>query len=137
MTERRIDAFFYGLFMDVRVLRDADVIPADPRPGYVDGFALRIGQRATLFPAHGARAYGMLIALTHRELERLYAGPGLEHYLSEAVLAHTLEGDPVPALCYNLREVPSPHEHNPEYASRLCGVLRELGFPREYIESIS
>ncbi|HEX9735789.1 MAG TPA: gamma-glutamylcyclotransferase family protein [Thermoanaerobaculia bacterium] len=137
MTKRHIDAFFYGLFMDVSVLRDTDVTPTDPRPGYVDGFALRIGQRATLVPAHGARAYGMLVALTHRELDRLYSGPGLEHYLPEAVLAHTLKGDLVAALCYNLREVPSPHEHNPEYASRLRGVLRELGFPREYIESIS
>lgn len=137
MTERHVDAFFYGLFMDVSVLRDADVAPADPRPGYVDGFALRIGRRATLVPAHGARASGMLVGLTHRELERLYSGPGLEHYVPEAVLARTLKGDPVAALCYNLREVPAPREGDPQYASRLRGVLRDLGFPREYIESVS
>jgi hypothetical protein len=36
-----------------------------------------------------------------------------------------------------LREAPSPHERNPEYAVRLQGVLRELGFPAEYVTSIS
>lgn len=137
MTDRRIDAFFYGLFMDVDVLRDNQVMPVNPRAGYVDGFALRIGQRATLIPAHGARAYGMLVALTHAELERLYAGPGLAEYRPEAVLARTLEGELTPALCYNLREAPAPHERNPEYAARLQGVLRKLGFPLEYITSVS
>ena len=136
-TERHIDAFFYGLFMDVNVLHEAGVAPTDPRRGYVDGFALRIGRRATLVSARGARAYGMLFALSHRELDRLYSAPGLEHYVPEAVLAQVLEGDRVAALCYNLLDVPAPHEHNAEYASKLRGVLRELDFPREYIASIS
>ena len=135
--ERHVDAFFYGLFMDVGVLREAGATPADPRPGYVDGFALRIGQRATLVRAHAGRAYGMLFAMTHRDLDRLYRQPGLELYVPEAVLARTLDGEPVAALCYNLLDPPSPDERNPEYASKLRGVLRELGFPREYVESIS
>jgi hypothetical protein len=123
--------------MDVGVLREHKVTPVNPRSGYVDGFALRIGQRATLIPAQRARAYGVLVALTHSELERLYAGPGLEQYRPEAVLARTLEGELTPALCYNLREAPLPHERNPEYAARLQGVLRKLGFPPEYIASVS
>lgn len=137
MNARRIDVFFYGLFMDADVLLDIGVEPIDPRPGYVDGFALRIGRRATLVPTRGARAYGMLFALTHRELDLLYSQPGLEHYVPEAVVAHHLEGALFAALCFNLREPPSPEERNPEYASRLRGVLRELGFPRGYVESIS
>jgi hypothetical protein len=51
MTERRIDGFFYGLFMDVDVLRNSGVAPADPRHAHVDHFALRIGERATLVPS--------------------------------------------------------------------------------------
>src|SRR2546425_11457628 len=106
MTDRRIDAFFYGLFMDVDVLRESKGTPSNPRRAYVADFALRIGQRATLLPAAGARAHGMLIALTHRELGRLYTAPGLEQYRPEAVLAPTPRGIIVPALCYNLREAP-------------------------------
>jgi hypothetical protein len=62
--------------MDVGVLRENKVTPVNPRPGYVDGFALRIGQRATLLPAQRARAYGMLVALTHSELDGSMLVPG-------------------------------------------------------------
>ena len=85
MTERRIDGFFYGLFMDVDVLRNSGVAPADPRHAHVDHFALRIGERATLVPSSGARSYGMLIALTHSEFDRLYGAPGLDQYRPEAL----------------------------------------------------
>jgi hypothetical protein len=137
MSERRIDAFFYGLFMDVDILRESNVTPFNLRRAFVDDFALRIGQRATLLPSTGARAYGMLVALTHLELERLYAGPGLDEYRPEAVLALPLGGQPSPALCYNLREAPRPDERNPEYAVRLQHVLRKLEFPAEYVASVS
>lgn len=137
MIERRIDAFFYGLFMDIAILREAGVAPANSRRAYVDDFVLRIGQRATLLPSAGGRAYGMLFALTHAELESLYSAPGLEQYRAEAVLAQVLEGESAPALCYNLREAPQPHERNPEYAARLQLALSKLNFPQEYVTSVS
>lgn len=135
MGARRIDGFFYGLFMDVEVLRQAGVEPANPRRAYVGDFALRIGLRATLVPSPGARAYGMLIALTHGELERLYGAPGLELYRPEAVVAQPFEGGAVPALCYNLVQPPEANERNPEYAKRLRSALAKLGFPEESVES--
>jgi Gamma-glutamyl cyclotransferase, AIG2-like len=137
VSDRRVDAFFYGLFMDVDVLRESGVAPVDPRRAYVDGFALRLGRRATLLPLAGARAYGVIYALTHAELERLYTAPGLEQYRPEAVLAQSLEGTPAPALCYNLREAPPPHERNPEYAARLRRALARHGFPHEYVASVA
>ena len=137
MSDRRIGGFFYGLFMDADILREAKVAPVNPRRARVDGFALRIGQRATLLPSAGGRAYGMLFALTHSELERLYAAPGLEQYRPEAVLAQSLEGTAVPALCYNLREAPRPDERNPEYATRLRYALSKLDFPQDYVTSVS
>jgi len=73
MSDRRIEAFFYGLSMDLDVLREAGVTPLTPRRAYVDDFALRIGRRATLLPAAGARAYGMLYTVTPAEL--LQAAP--------------------------------------------------------------
>ena len=137
MSDRRIDAFFYGLFMDADVLRESGVAPTNPRRAYVEDFALRIGHRATLVPSVGSRAYGMLFALTHSEVERLYTAPGLEHYRPEAVLARPLEGTPAPALCFNLREAPSPHERNPEYAARLQRALSKLDFPQQYVAAVS
>lgn len=136
MGPRQIDGFFYGLFMDAQVLRQAGTKPSNFRRAYVVDFALRIGQRATLVPSPGARAYGMLIALTHAELERLYSAPGLEVYRPEAVVAYSSEGAAIPALCYNLVQAPEPHERNPEYAMRLQSVLKNLEFPVEYVESV-
>jgi hypothetical protein len=136
MIDRRIDGFFYGLFMDSDILRESQVVAVSPRRAYVDGYALCIGRRATLVPNPGARAYGMVFALTHDELEKLYAAPGLEQYRPEAILAHTMEGETLPALCYNLREAPGPDEANTEYAARLRAVLGKLEFPPEYLASI-
>src|ERR1700693_2662068 len=127
MSERRIDAFFYGLFMDTAILRAGGVAkPANPRRAFVDDFEVRIGQLATLVPRAGARAYGMLFALTHTELDLLYAAPGLEPYRAEAIFAQPFDGIVTPALCYNLRHPSSADEWNPAYASRLQEILARL-----------
>ncbi len=97
---------------------------------------LRIGQRATLTPMVGARAYGMLMALTHHDIAQLYAAPELQHDLPEAVSAQTMEGQAVPARCYNLAEPPRAAERNPAYAAQLKAVLQGFGFPAEYVVSI-
>ena len=123
--------------MDSDILRESQVVAVSPRRAYVDGYVLCIGRRATLVPTPGARAYGMVFALTHDELEKLYTAPGLEQYRPEAILAHSMAGETLPALCYNLREAPGPDETNTEYAARLRAVLGKLEFPPEYIASIS
>ncbi len=137
MTERRIACFFYGLFMDAAILQEKQVIPVNPRPAVLEGFQPVIGRRATLVPRAGARVYGMLFSLTHSELARLYAGPDLEPYHPEAVLTRTLDGAPVPALCYSLPEAPPPEERNGEYAARLQDLLRRLRFPEDYVATLS
>ena len=136
MSARRVDAFFYGLFMDLDLLRESGVAPTNPRRARVDGYGLRIGQRATLVPAAGARAYGMLMSLTHAELDRLYAAPGLEQYRPEAVLAQSLDGAPTPALCYNLRGASAPRAE-PRLRRAPPARAAEARFPPEYIASVA
>ena len=87
MTHRRVDGFFYGLFMDVDVLRRHDVFADNPRRAFLDGFALRLGDRATLVPARGERVYGMVLSLTHADLGSLYGAPGLAASTSRAARA--------------------------------------------------
>lgn len=136
MTARHLAVFMYGLFMDASVLRERKALPVNPRRAYADDFALRIGRRALLVPSRGARAYGVVFGLTQGDLDLLYSEAGLEEYRPEAVLAQVLEGDAIPALCYNLPEAPPPEEQNPEYAARLRGVLTELDFPEDYVASV-
>ncbi len=122
--------------MDAGILREAGTDPANFRRAYVADHGLRIGRRAALVASPGGRVYGMLVALTHADIGRLYAAPGLESYRPEAVVVCLLDGGSAPALCYNLVEAPGVEERNPEYAQRLRGVLAELGFPAAYLESV-
>ena len=77
VRDRHIDVFFYCLYMDASILSEGGATPENPRRAYVADFALRIGQRATLVPSRQTRAFGMLYALSHSVVERLYAAPGL------------------------------------------------------------
>ena len=136
MSEGRKNGFFYGLFMDRDVLKANGVVVDDPRRAYVDGYALRIGKRATLVPSPGDRAYGVVFALADGDLSQLYDAPGLEEYQPEQLLVQILEGDALHALCYNLPEAPQPGEANAEYATQLRAILGKLDFPAEYVDSI-
>lgn len=137
MSLRPISVFFYGLFMDHEVLRAADVQPSALRVARLPDHALKIGNRATLLPMAGHTAYGVLTTLTHSELERLYAGPGLDAYRPEAVLVHPVDGPPVAALCFNLLVTPQPDERNPEYAAKLRALAMRLELPRDYVATIA
>lgn len=133
---RPIDVFFHGLYMDETVLRAAGVTPRAPRKARADGFALRIGKRATLVRARGGAAWGVVYTLTLEELARLYGAPGLEPYQPEDI-GVTLENRAVvPARVYNLAEPPPPEERNPEYVEKLKAVLTRLGMPADYIAGI-
>src|SRR5262245_20927100 len=136
MTLRRISVFFYGLFMDEELLRQKGIEPTRPRQACVRGFALRIGQRATLVPVSDGRAYGMLMELSHAEIERLYAEPSVSMYRPEAVVAEVAHGVQVPALCFNLQVAPQPGESNDAYAQKLRDLARRLGLPPDYIDRI-
>ena len=136
MTSRRITVFFYGLFMDEDLLKAKGVQPTSVRQACVRGFALRIGQRATLVPISGARAYGLLMELSHEEIERLYADPSVSMYRPEAVVAELADGVQVPALCFNLQVAPQPGESNDAYATKLRDLARCLGLPADYVDRI-
>lgn len=131
MMPGRSDVFFYGLFMDSGVLRERAVVPVAPRRACAHGQALRIGRRATLVASEGARAYGMVYALTAAELARLYDAPGLEDYRPIELRVHALDGAGLTVTCYVLPEATSPGEADATYAQRLRVVLAQLGFPTD------
>jgi hypothetical protein len=136
MTSRRIEVFFYGLFMDADLLRTKGAHPINVRPACVPGFALRIGQRATLLRNPDTRAYGMLMELTHLEIEQLYSEASVQAYRPEAVLTELTDGSRVPALCFNLIVPPEPEEANSAYAAKLRDLAGRLGLPSDYVQSI-
>ena len=135
-ASRRINVFFYGLFMDAEYLRAKGIQAMNARIAFVDGFALHIGQRATLLPRKDSSVYGVIMELTHLEIEQLYAEPSVSAYRPEAVIVNLADGLRVPALCFNLSETSNHERPNPDYASRLRDLGHRLGLPSTYVEKI-
>ena len=133
---RKINVFFYGLFMDETLLQAKGIALPNLRVASVSGFQLRIGTRATLVPAPSGRVFGLVASLSHKELERLYSEPSVQAYRPEAVLAYLTNGETLAALCFNLVEPPSSDEHNLDYASKLRALAERLNFPSDYVSSI-
>lgn len=128
-----MNVFFYGLFMDETVLARKGIVPKSTAIGYVDGFALRIGERATLVPAGGARAYGVMMEITPVEASALYADESVSDYQPEAVSVIQKDGSNAEAVCYNL-PADKVIGANKEYARALLSLASQLGFPVSYID---
>ncbi|HWS71948.1 MAG TPA: gamma-glutamylcyclotransferase family protein [Thermoanaerobaculia bacterium] len=135
MEPRRIPVFFYGMFMDAELLRGKGADPRNIRPATVDGYALRIGERAALVPEAGSRVYGLLMDLSHADLDLLYAEPSVNMYRAEPLLCAS-GGATIPVVAFNLPAAPSPEESNAAYAEKLRDLARRLQLPAEYIERI-
>jgi hypothetical protein len=71
VNTRDAKVFFYGLFMDESLLMKKGVHPSQPTIGYIDGYRLRIGRRATLVHDGSSRAYGVLMTLPRADVAEL------------------------------------------------------------------
>lgn len=136
MHQRRLDVFFYWLFMDQQVLEAKGVRPTEIPPASVPGFRLRIGARAALVPDPARTVHGLLMKLSHADIERLHSEASVQAYRPEPVLAVVAGGATVAALGCNLPEPPAPDERNAEYASRLRSLAQRTGPPGDYVASI-
>ena len=133
---RRIGVFFYGLFMDDALLREKGVNPVNRRMASVENFSLIIRSRATLVPCEGRTAHGVIISLTHEEVDALYSEDSVSAYRPEAVSARLADGSVIPALCFNLPVLPSQDERNPRYVSKLRELAARTSLPPSYVSSI-
>lgn len=128
--------FFYGLFMDESLLSTKGITPTNKVIGYVEGFELRIGERATLFRQPGGRTYGVVMDILPSDARDLYSEDSVADYLPEPVTVETLDGSRLDATCYNL-----PPDKvtgtNKEYAESLIEVATKLKLPDSYLDQIA
>lgn len=121
--------------MDESFLATKGIEPSDVKLGFVDGYGLRIGKRATLVRRPDSRAYGAMMNIAPSEVTELYAEESVADYLPEPVIVEFMDGTQVEATCYNL-----PGDKvigaNKEYAESLLDVATELGFPDSYLDQI-
>lgn len=136
MSDRRVAVFFYGLFMDVEILRAKGLDPKEVVTASVPGFVLRIGERATLVADNSSKACGVVMRLTHEELNKLYSEESVRAYQPEAIIAVLADHSQVPALCFNLVTSPAAGSSNASYAAKLKELAARLKLPAEYVSSI-
>ena len=127
--------FFYGLFMDESLLATKGIKPSEVSLGFVDGYGLRIGERATLVRRPGSRAYGAMMKVAPSEAIELYAEDSVADYLPEPVTVELTDGTRAEATCYNLPE-DKVTGANKKYAESLLDVATRLGFPDSYLDQI-
>ncbi|MCG8449637.1 MAG: gamma-glutamylcyclotransferase [Pirellulales bacterium] len=127
--------FFYGLFMDESLLGTKGIEPSEVSLGFVDGYGLRIGARATLVRRPDSRAYGAMMDITADEATELYAEESVADYVPEPVIVELMDGTRAEATCYNL---PSDKVTgtNKEYAESLLDLATRLDFPDSYLDQI-
>lgn len=135
MNPEEVTAFFYGLFMDESLLASKGICASRSTVGYVDGYGLRIGRRATLVPDGANRAYGVLMTLRAMDIAALYSDESVADYVSESVSVVLPDGTTEFAVCYNLPER-KLEGANPEYAKSLLILAATLGFPDDYLQQV-
>jgi hypothetical protein len=135
MNTDQIAVFFYGLFMDESLLASKGVYATEPIIGYVDGFGLHIGKRATLLPEAHSRAYGVLMQIKSEDAATLYSEQSVADYVAEPVVVNLPGNTQVSAICYNLPAAKLTGT-NPEYAAALLALATKLGLPDIYLGHI-
>lgn len=131
-----VTVFFYGLFMDESLLAAKGITPSRATIGYVDGYRLHIGRRATLVPDRTNRAYGVLMALRTEDVRALYSEESVVDYVSESVSVVLSDGTLESAVCYNLPERKLEGRTNLDYARSLLLLAEELELPESYLRHI-
>jgi hypothetical protein len=138
MVEPKVWVFFYGSYINFRVLRELEFVPERWEVARLDGFDIRIQPRANLVRSDRHCVYGIVATASHAELTRLYAHARDvlgEVYLPEAVLTRTAADLWRPALCYICPEM-DPRPAESDYIERIVGPARDLGFPGWYVDRL-
>lgn len=130
-----VPVFFYGSYMNTRVLAEVNLVPARLEVARLDGYDIRIAPRANLVASPGTCVYGLLTHATHAELARLYAHAQAvlgETYLPHPVLVQAAAGGWHPAMCY-VAEAMVSRPPDPAYVDRIVEAARAQGLPAWYV----
>lgn len=120
--------------MDEQLLAKKGIQPSSKVVGYVEGFELRIGERATLV-REDCRAYGVVMEIVKQEAAALYSEASVADYEPEPVTVTLVDGTLADAICYNL-PMDKVAGTNKDYATLLLELAKDLDFPRSYLDEI-
>jgi hypothetical protein len=131
--------FFYGLWINLDVLKEEDLSPEHSEVAILHGYEIQIQQSANILRHPSHLVYGVLLATTadkhHRIVKRLIDGSMGHIYLPEAVLVETLDRRWKPAICY-IATSWEPHPLNVEYYEPFLKAAKDWKFPSWYIKHL-
>lgn len=139
MSEKRVWVFFYGLFMDFKILSEQGLIAEDWKVAQLHGYDFQIASWGYLTRSRENSVYGLIVAANHTQLAKLYdrATNGLPlDYFPESMMVETLEGEWIPALCYVASTQP-PGPVNTHYVASMLELARKFAFPAWYVERLA
>ncbi len=131
--------FFYGSWINLKILKEKDLFPEHHEIAQLHGFDIYVQPIANLIPSDSRSVYGILLATSrekhHRILTALTQGTMGSVYLPEAVLVETQEGKWKSALCY-IAARGEPKASHPDYLDPFVKSAKEWGFPEWYIKHL-
>jgi hypothetical protein len=136
---KKVWVFFYGLFMDFKILGEQGLIAEDWKVAQLHGYDFQIASWGYLTRSRENSVYGIIVAASHTELAKLYdpATNGLPlEYFPESMMVETKDGEWVPALCYVATSQP-PGPVNTQYVESMVELARKFGFPEWYINRLA
>ncbi len=133
-----VPVFFYGLFMDVNLLRDLGAEPRDVQVAELPGFDIEVPDYVYVVRRPGASVVGILATLSSAEVEALYDKPKYRDYRRRRLMVKDAAGHQVAAECYILDKPvkPEPSGTRPDYAPKLHALAGELRLPEWYVDRL-
>jgi AIG2 family protein len=128
--------FFYGSFMNTKVLEEKGVAPRATAAARLNDWALVFQPMANVIPASGEEVYGMVTTVDRESLENAYRGDPLETYEPRDVEVERLDGVTEAVCCYS---APRANETKPSagYLELLIEAAREHALPDFWMERLS
>lgn len=137
--ENAVDVFFYGGYMNVDMLMNLGIDKRVYHVGQLVGYELTIGSSANVTKNALARVFGIVMPLTHDEIDILYGTEAQAklgtQYMPAPVLVMTDNGLIVPSLCYVAYEQMTGVASE-TYIETILSAARTHDFPDSYIQHI-
>lgn len=127
--------FFYGSYMNPKVLEAWHVRPHKMKVARLVNWTIAFCPFATLVPNEGDCVYGILCRVSSKDAELLYSRTELSEYKSTTVLVKTSEMEELSAACY----VASPKamiKPSPAYLRLIIDAAEVFHFPVNYIKKL-
>jgi hypothetical protein len=121
--------------MDEVILKEMGIYPSNVSLAHIEGYGLRIGERATLVESENEIVYGVVMSLNDEDVESLYSAESVSDYIRECLVEIDSKNEPLAVISYNL-PLGKLSGQNKEYAKSLSLVAEKIGLPSEYVREI-